>query len=162
MENLTFVDVWAPLINFFLFCIMAYFALRGMFGKLAKSRKDNFIKAKDSALKVKQEAEEKLAELNKEYEVLESTLAKIKANAEAEAKREAERIIESAKHAASALENEVKRMTETELALAKAELRDTILSEVKASIAGKVKSEFSTDMANSFLEKQTSKMDAIN
>jgi F0F1-type ATP synthase membrane subunit b/b' len=103
-----------------------------------------------------------LAELNKEYGSLAETIAEIKATAETEAKKEAEQIITNAKHVAENLQNEIKRIAETELALARNELRKQIVSEVEASVAKKIKTDFTPEMAKSFVSKQASRLDALN
>ena len=120
----------------------------------------HFLNTEINPLRVR--IEEKLAELNKEYNSLQATIAEIKSTAEAEASREADKIVENAKAVAANLEQEVKRIAETELALAKNELRRKIVEEVEKSVGEKIKSDFTPDMAKTFVSKQASRLDALN
>ena len=162
MANLSFVDVWAPLINFIIFCILASIFLKKTFKNMAKNRNEKFIKEKEAAERVKLEAEEKLADLNKEYNSLQATVDEIKKNAEADAKREASKIVDEAKLVAANLESEIQKIAATELALANTELRNKILAEVKLAVSDRVKKDFTPEMAKSFMSKQASRLDALN
>ena len=162
MENLSLVEFWAPLTNFILFVVLLVFFTKGIVKNFAKNRRSKFIEEMESAQKAKKEAEAKLAELNSEYSSLEATITSIKETAEAEAKKEAEKIVQSAQILVENIKSEVKRAAATELSLAKTHLRKQIVAEVEKSVTERLKQDFTPDMAKSFVATQVTKLDALN
>ena len=162
MENMSLVEFWAPLTNFILFVLLLVFFTKGIVKNFAKNRRSKFIEEMESAQKAKREAEAKLAELNSEYSSLDATIASIKETAVVEAKKEAEKIVQSAKILVENTKEEVKRAAATEVSLAKAQLRREILAEVEKSVKGRLRQEFTPEMAKSFVANQVTKLDTLN
>lgn len=162
MGELGFGNFWAPLFNFVLFVVLAFVFLRGLFSNMAKSRRESFEKLRETSQKAKKEAEEQFLLLTKEYDLLESKLAKLKENGEKEAKKEAEVIIQEAKSTAMKIEEDAKKMAENELSLAKARLRSEIMNGVKQSLEAVVKENFDSEKAASYISSQVTKANSLN
>ena len=156
-----FVNIWAPLINFIIFCVLAVIFFRGPLGRLTLGRKSRFVDAREEAQKSKFEVEAKLASVAEEYDALDSIILQIKKDAEAEADKECKKIIETAKNAAESLTNDVARVAETELTLARNQLRSAILAETTKAVGNKIREEFNADRAREFVSKQTDRLNSL-
>lgn len=143
-----------PNINFLIFLALSIYFFRGPLATLAATRKNKFEEATRVALQAKEEADQKLAEINVRYAALDAEIKSIKDKAIADAEGEAKRIADSAKELAEHLRNETNQVAKAELQAAKAELRNQILAEVKLAVTGKIEKEFKEANQSAFIKKQ--------
>ena len=134
-----------PYINFsiFLFLAIKFFKkpIREMFAK-RKTEYEDLVKevnqVKEAALEKKSELESRLANLNKE-------VSNIKENAEKEANLQRDKMLRDAKVLADHMVKEAKRVADAEVARAKVEIRERIMSEVRAGVVKKLNAELNDD-----------------
>ncbi|MEZ4742872.1 MAG: ATP synthase F0 subunit B [Bdellovibrionota bacterium] len=144
---------WAPYTNFLIFITLAVVFFRKPLSAMAKKRREDYLSAFKEAVEAKKLAESRLRELELRLAGLDNEIQTIKNNAELEANREAEKIIDSANKLAEHLKSEASRIVETEISNAKSMLKKEILAQVQKSVEVKLKSEFSEDQQRLYVDK---------
>jgi ATP synthase F0 subunit b len=151
-------DLWR-IINFVLFAIFLIYLFRNKIGigKVLDNRGVSIRKELDKAREEKAEAERKLAEVEARLQRLDSEVAQIRAEAEQEAEREAERIRQAAAADAEKLKQTTAREIEGAMKAARAELRAFVAEQsvamAEAMIRRDIKPEDNSRMLNKYVDE---------
>src|SRR5262249_24512791 len=151
-------DLWR-IINFVLFAIFLIYVFRNKIGigKVLDNRAVSIRKELDKAREEKAEAERKLAEVEARLSRLDAEVAQIRAEAEKEDEREAERIREAAAADAEKLKQMTAREIEGAMKAARAELRAFVAEQsvamAEAMIKHDIKPEDNSRMLNKYVEE---------
>ena len=120
------------LVNFSIFCwILARFALPAA-RNWVRARHDRIVGELEAAAKARADAEQLKAEWDARLKALDQEIAKIRADAAADAARERERILAAAVKTAEAIRTDARRAADQEVRRAQAELRDRVAREAVA------------------------------
>jgi F-type H+-transporting ATPase subunit b len=151
-------DLWR-IINFVLFAVFLIYIFRNKIGigKVLDNRAVGIRKELDKAREEKAEAERKLAEVEARLQRLDTEVAQIRAEAEQEAEREAERIREAAAADAEKLKQMTAREIEGAMKAARAELRAFVAEQsvamAEAMIKHDIKPEDNSRMLNKYVDE---------
>lgn len=140
--------------------IVIYFA-RKPAKNFALSNHENFKKQVENANKAKQEAEQKIAEVNSKLGTLKAEVAEIHQQAEAAARREAEKIVEEGHRQAEQLKSEAKRVAALELAQAQRKLRESLLKNLKSEVSNKISSDTNESGHRIIINKAANQLGAL-
>ncbi|HUI26636.1 MAG TPA: ATP synthase F0 subunit B [Candidatus Kryptonia bacterium] len=117
------------LVNFSIFCwIIARFALP-VVRDWVRARHDRIVDELGAAAKARAEAEQLKAQWDARLKALDQEIARIRADAAADAGRERDRILDAARKTAEAIRNDARRAADQEIRRAQAELRDSVARE---------------------------------
>ena len=151
-------DLWR-IINFVLFAVFLIYIFRNKIGigKVLDNRGVSIRKELDKAREEKAEAERKLAEVEARLQRLDAEVAQIRAEAESEAEREAERIRKAAAADAEKLKQMTAREIEGAMKAARAELRAFVAEQsvamAEAMIKRDIKPEDNSRMLNKYVDE---------
>lgn len=151
-------DLWR-IINFVLFAVFLIYVFRNKIGigKVLDNRGVSIRKELDKAREEKAEAERKLAEVEARLQRLDAEVAQIRAEAESEAEREAERIRQAAAADAEKLKQMTAREIEGAMKAARAELRAFVAEQsvamAEAMIKRDIKPEDNSRMLNKYVDE---------
>lgn len=151
-------DLWR-IINFVLFAVFLIYIFRNKIGigKVLDNRGVSIRKELDKAREEKAEAERKLAEVEARLQRLDAEVAQIRAEAESEAEREAERIRQAAAADAEKLKQMTAREIEGAMKAARAELRAFVAEQsvamAEAMIKRDIKPEDNSRMLNKYVDE---------
>jgi len=120
-------SLW-KVINLLVFVVVLVYVLRSKIriGQVFDNRAASIVKELEDARREKQEAQQKLAELETRLGRLDQEVAEIRAQAELESKAEAERISQSAEADAEKIRQTAAREIEGAMRAARSELRDFV------------------------------------
>jgi F-type H+-transporting ATPase subunit b len=157
-------DIWHNfalwrVINLLVFVIFLIYVLRSKvrIGQVFDSRAASIVKELEQAKRDKQESQERLAELEARLGKLDQEVTQIRADAERESAREAERIRQAAAADAEKIRQTAQREIEGTMKAAKGELRAFVADQSVALAEGLIRSEIRSDdntrMVNKFIDE---------
>lgn len=121
-------SVWFHAIDLALLIGILYYVLRAPLRDYLAKRQDGIREALFAAERAREEAEAKAAEYTEKLRALEVEARAYRVRAEAEAKQEAERLIEGARQRADAMKVQSEKLLAEELRRAREELRAEVVS----------------------------------
>jgi F-type H+-transporting ATPase subunit b len=162
-EQAEATGLWAnkPLwrvINLLIFVIFLVYVFRNklQIGKVFDDRAASIVKELENAKKEKQEAQERLHEIEARFARLDEEVSTIRAEAERDSAREAERIKQAAADDAEKLRQTAQREIEGAMKAARTELRAFVADQSVALAEGIIQREIRPDdntrMVNKFIE----------
>ena len=154
MENFDWIVGFVfPYVNFIIFVFLFMKLFKKPIIEAMSNRRSSYEQLVAEASKAKEEAEAKSKELDAKLAGLSSEIEEIKTKAVAQAKKEADSLINSAEKLADHLKSEAKRVASAEIAAAKTELEKQLLESAKNAVVSKLGSELSADKQKSLVEK---------
>jgi F-type H+-transporting ATPase subunit b len=156
-------DIWHNftlwrVINLLVFVIILVYILRSKvrIGQVFDNRAASIVKELEQAKRDKQESQQRLAELEARLGRLDQEVAEIRAEAERESAREAERIQQAAAADAEKIRHTAQREIEGAMKAARGELRAFVADQSVALAEGMIRREIRADdntrMVNKFIE----------
>jgi F-type H+-transporting ATPase subunit b len=151
-------SLW-KVINLLVFVIILIYILRNKIGigKIFDNRADSIVKKLEQAARDKQEAQDRLQELEARLGRLDQEVAQIRADAERESAREAERIRQTAEADAEKIRQTAQREIEGAMKAARGELRAFVAEQSVALAEGIITREIRPDdnsrMLNRFIDE---------
>jgi len=156
-------DIWHNytlwrVINLLVFVIILVYILRSKvrIGRVLDNRAASIVKELDQAKRDKQEAQARLAELEARLGRLDQEVADIRAEAERESAREAERVRQTAAADAEKIRQTAQREIEGAMKAARGELRafvaDQSVALAEGMIRREIRAEDNTRMVNKFID----------
>ena len=146
------------MINLLVFVIILVYILRSKvrIGRVLDNRAASIVKELDQAKRDKQEAQARLAELEARLARLDQEVADIRAEAERESAREAERVRQTAAADAEKIRQTAQREIEGAMKAARGELRafvaDQSVALAEGMIRREIRAEDNTRMVNKFID----------
>ncbi len=128
-----------PYINLAIFLILAIMMFKRPIKNGLASKRVAYEELVKRAMAAKEEAEARNQELKERLVSLDKEIEEIKLKARIQAEMEAKQLIDSAEHLAEHLKREARRIAETEVASAKAELQRDIIEQVKRQTVEQLK-----------------------
>jgi F-type H+-transporting ATPase subunit b len=150
-------SIWR-VINLLVFVIFLIYILRSKvrIGQVFDNRAASIVKELEQAKRDKQESQQRLAELESRLGRLDQEVADIRAEAERESAREAERIRQTAAADAEKIKQTAQREIEGAMKAARGELRAFVADQSVALAEGMIRREIRTDdnarMVNKFID----------
>jgi len=156
-------DIWHNftlwrVINLLVFVIILVYVLRSKvrIGQVFDTRAASIVKELEQAKRDKQESQERLKELEARLNKLDQEIADIRAEAERESAREAERIRQTASADAEKIRQTAQREIEGAMKAARGELRAFVADQSVALAEGMIRREIRSDdntrMVNKFID----------
>ena len=130
-----------PYVNFFIFLGLGIYFFRKPARSAALKKHQEFQEAMNAATAAKDEADRRLAELEKRHQQLDQELAAMKAAAQNAAETEAAQIVADARRLGEHLKQEAQRIASAEVEKARFGLRREIVEAVRQKVAEKIQSE---------------------
>ena len=150
-------SIWR-VINLLVFVLFVIYILRSKvrIGQVFNNRADSIVKELEQAKRDKQESQQRLAELEARLARLDQEVADIRAEAERESAREAERVRQIAAADAEKIKQTAQREIEGAMKAAKGELRAFVADHSVALAEGMIRREIgaedNTRMVNKFID----------
>jgi F-type H+-transporting ATPase subunit b len=150
-------NIWR-VINLLVFVIILVYILRSKvrIGQVFDNRAASIVKELEQAKRDKQESQARVAELEARLGRLDQEVAEIRAEAERESAREAERVRQTAAADAEKIRQTAQREIEGAMKAAKVELRAFVADQSVALAEGMIRSEIRTEdntrMVNKFID----------
>jgi ATP synthase F0 subunit b len=160
--------LWNPLlwqgINLAIFLVFLVYVLRKKLniGKVFDDRAATIVKELDRARREKEEAEERLKEVEARLSLLDQEVAEMKAEAEAEAQREAERIKQSGQADAEKIRQFAQREIDGSMKAALNELRAFVADKSVELAEGIIRREISPQDNSRLLSKYVDELSEVN
>lgn len=161
-EQAEATGIWNPnlwrVINLLVFVIFIIYILRSKvrIGQVFDNRAASIVKELEQAKRDKQESQDRLAELEARLGRLDQEIADIRAEAERESAREAERVQQTAAADAEKIRQTAQREIEGAMKAAKGDLRAFVADQSVALAEGiirrEIRPEDNTRMVNSFID----------
>jgi len=161
-EQAEATGIWSPslwrVLNLLVFVIFLVYILRSKIriGQVFNNRAASIVKELEQAKRDKQESQQRLAELEARLGRLDQEVADIRAEAERESEREAERIRQTAAADAEKIRQTTQREIEGAMKAAKGELRAFVADQSVALAEGMIRREIHTEdntrMVNKFID----------
>jgi F-type H+-transporting ATPase subunit b len=155
--------LWSPnlwrVLNLLVFVIFLVYVLRNKIGigRFFDNRADSIVKKLEQAARDKQEAQERLEELESRLGRLDQELAQIRADAERQAEREGARIQQAAEADAEKIRLTARREIEGAMKAARSELRafvaDQSVALAERIITREIRPEDNARMLNRFIDE---------
>ena len=153
-------NLWR-VINLLVFVIILVYILRNKIGigKVFDNRADSIVKKLEQAARDKQEAQDRLQELEARLGRLDQEVAQIRADAERESARETERIRQTAEADAEKIRQTAQREIEGAMKAARGELRafvaDQSVALAEGIITREIRPEDNSRMMNRFIDEMS-------
>ena len=162
MENFNWITgAVIPYANLALFLFLAVKIFKGPLLGALSGRKQEYVDQLREANKAKEEAEAKHKELSDKLSRLNAEVENIKTKAKSQAEQEAQKIVADAERLAAHLSTEAQRIADTEVAKAKATLRDELLKGVREKVVTKISAELDLDKQKSLFKSQLNSMSTV-
>lgn len=150
-----------PYANLILFLVLLVYFMRKPAAAAAASAREDYQRLLREATAARDEAHARLSDLKARQAQLDQEIAEIKSMSRGAAEMEAAKIVEDAQRLSAHLKEEARRIADTEVANAKAELRSEIVRAVREGVVQRLVTEVKPDAHLSLVRKQINELQTI-
>lgn len=161
MDEQLWLKVIAPYANFVLFVVLAVYWLRKPLSNFFTGKKQQFVAQAEQAAKAKELAMAENKDLKLQLEKIKHEVEQIKSKAKESSEQEAARLVAKANDLAQSLKDDAVRVRLNEVKRAKEQLRQTLVSEIKSSVEGKLRTELPATKKSALVDTHIKTLKAI-
>ncbi|MBQ49994.1 MAG: hypothetical protein CMP10_21620 [Zetaproteobacteria bacterium] len=163
MENFDwYMGAIVPYVNFVVFLVAGYFLFRKPVRSLFSGQRESFEQMLKEAAAAKEAAALENKKLKDQLGRLDGELETMRQNAEKAVSEESRVMVENAEKLANHMTSEASRIAEAEVTKAKTELREEIVRNLTAAVAGKIKGEVSLDQQHQIVKSRVQYVKSLN
>ena len=151
-----------PYINFAIFAFLCLKFFKKPLNNMAEKRRTDYEALFAAAKSARDEAEKQSAAIEARMKNLDSEIAAITQAAQKASEKEAEASIESSRRLAQHIQEEARRVADTEIQNAKTALQNEIITAVSNSVTEKFKAELDADAHASLLNKRVGSLQSVS
>lgn len=150
-----------PYVNFVIFAILAVYFFRKPAQAAAQKKNQDYLKLVADSQRVREAAEQRLAELKGRFGKLDQEIADLKNLAREAAEQEAAKIVADAKRLAEHLQLEAQRVAAAEVENARMRLRQEVVDAVRDGVTSRLKQELDAKAQQRIVQTRINDLQAL-